>query len=249
MMSKGFIPLLHFLPLPLLLHFFLPSLLIFGTTGHAQETGVIRFQVDNENGYFEILLNDTLVIKQYRDTLPVGTYEAKAWSPGYEVKDFRFTISANESTDAYVKLDRSTAYQAYSQSYKSYRMKFHKAVTLPVSASLAVGITGTIFMIKAYDLQKEIKLNMDAYYQSSNTLEIENIKASINADNNRYNRMRTGFYVCAGLTGLGVITTVYTGLRFRNNVAEPVYSKQSPFADKMSLQFNPYGCALVIRIG
>jgi hypothetical protein len=219
------------------------------TLPFAQQSGVIKFQVDNANGYFEILVNDTLVIRQYKDTLPVGTYNAQAWSYGYDVKDFSFTILPDTAVSVYVKLDRSTVYQAYEQSYHNYRMDFHKSVTLPVSATLALGITSTVFMMKAYDLRTQVTTSISSYYNSPVTSEIAQIKEDVARLNSKYNTMRTGFYIGAGLTSLGVLTSIYTCNRFKQTSTEPTYSKQSPFAGKMSLNFTPYGYGMIIKIG
>jgi hypothetical protein len=219
------------------------------TQSFSQQYGAVKFQVDNANGYFEILVNDTLLIKQYKDTLPVGTYRAEAWSYGYDVEDFSFTILPDTAISVYVKLHRSTVYQAYEQNYQKYRMDFHKAVTLPLTTTLAFGVTSTIFMIKAYDLKKEVTTRISSYYASPVTSEIALIKEDVAKLNSKYNTMRTGFYIGAGFTALGVITSIYTGTKFRRTSTEPSYSKTSPFATKTSFHFTPYGCGMIIKIG
>jgi hypothetical protein len=103
----------------------LVGLFFISSNAISQDKGIVKFQIDNDNGYFEVLVSDTLLIKKYADSLAVGHYKAQVWSYGYEVEDFEFTISKDSVTLAYVKLNRSTAYVAYSQSYDNYRAKFH----------------------------------------------------------------------------------------------------------------------------
>jgi len=222
-------------------------LLSFHAAG--QNKGVVKFQIENDNGYFEVLVNDTLLIKKYQDSLPEGNYTAQVWSQGYDVKDADFTIKKDSVTLVYLKLDRSTAYAAYNQSYRNYRIKFHKSVTVPVCVSLGFAITGGVFMIRAFDLQKRINLDIANYSQTPNPTEIDLLKIAVAENNKKYNLMRTGFYVSTGLALLSIATTIYTSIKFKNNIEEPTYSKLSPFNDKMTLQFNGNGAAIIFRIG
>jgi len=215
----------------------------------AQNKGVVKFLVDNDNGYFEVLLNDTLVIKKYKDSLAVGNYKAQIWSYGYDAQDVEFTIEKDSVTEVYVRLNRSTAYQAYNQSYHNYRVKFHKSHTLPVSISIALGITSSVFMVKAYNLQKKINTDIGTYSQSSSSTEIDAIKAQVSIDNAKYNKLRAGFYITSGLTIVGIATSIYSAIHFSRYNTEPTYSKESPFKDKMTFQFYGTGGALIFRLG
>jgi len=223
------------------------SLLSLNSAG--QNKGVVKFQIENDNGYFEVLVNDTLLIKKYQDSLPAGTYAAKVWSQGYDIKDVDFTIKKDSVTLVYLKLDRSTAYEAYNQSYYNYRAKFHKSVTLPVCVSLGFAITSGVFMIRAYDLRKIINLDIDNYSQTPNPSEIDLLKIAVEENNKKYNFMRTGFYVSSGLAVLSIATTIYSSIKFNHNNQEPTYSKLSPFNNKMTLQFYGNGAAIIFRIG
>lgn len=224
---------------------------IFLVTGNsfAQNKGVVKFQIENDNGYFEVLVNDTLLIKKYQDSLPEGNYSAQVWSYGYDIKDVDFKVKKDSVTLVYLKLDRSTAYQAYDQSYHNYRVKFHKSNTLPFSVSLGLVITSGAFMIRGYDLLKQIKIDITSYSQTPVPSEIELLKVAVAENNRKYNLARTSFYVSSGLAVLSIATTIYTSIKFKNNNAEPTYSKLSPFNDKVTLQFNGNGAAIIFKIG
>ncbi|WP_158526908.1 hypothetical protein [Putridiphycobacter roseus] len=49
----------------------LSILFLFSVITHAQ-TGTIKFIIEQENGYYEILINDTLLLKTYKDTFSKG---------------------------------------------------------------------------------------------------------------------------------------------------------------------------------
>lgn len=215
----------------------------------AQNKGVVKFLVDNENGYFEILVDDTLLIKRYKDSLAVGHHKAQIWSYGYDIKDVEFTVKADSQTEVYVKLDRSIAYSAYEESYDRYRMEFHKSITLPVSVTLAFALTSGTFMLNAYDLRKKVVSDIDNYSLTTLPDEIALIKARVHDNNRKYNLSRTGYYITGGLAVAGIATSLYYGIKFRNNNVEPTYSKESPFSDKVSFQFTGNGFALQLKLG
>lgn len=215
----------------------------------SQAKGDVKFLIDNENGYFEILVDDTLLIKRYRDSLTVGNHKAQVWSYGYEVKEIEFMVSADSSTSVYVKLDRSSAYLAYQESYDVYRMKFHKAVTIPVVVTGTMAFTAGVCMLKAYDLKKQITSDIKDYHLTPQSDEIATIKETIESNNRKYTAYRYGYYVTGGLTLAGIAGSIYTGLKFRNNAVEPVYSKNSPFLNKSSFYFSPGMFLFTYRIG
>src|SRR5688500_4260958 len=74
----------------------------FTESARAQNKGEVKFLVDNQNGYFEILVDDTLLIKRYKDSLTAGVHKAQIWSFGYDVKDVEFTVAADTTTEVYV---------------------------------------------------------------------------------------------------------------------------------------------------
>ncbi|MBK6525323.1 MAG: hypothetical protein IPG07_07060 [Crocinitomicaceae bacterium] len=224
-------------------------LLISSHVSNAQNKEAVKFLVDNENGYFEILLDDTLLIKRYKDSLTVGQHKAQVWSYGYDVKEVEFTVEPGKTTEVYVKLDRSAAFGAYESSYAAYRVKFHKAVTIPISTSLALSLTSGAFMINAYNLRKTVLVDINNYSQTTIPDEIALIKNRVEENNRKYNISRTGFYIAGGLALAGIGTSIYTALKFKRSNPVPVYSKQSPFSDKMSLQFTGTGFVFQIKIG
>ncbi|MBI3135457.1 MAG: hypothetical protein HYZ14_12345 [Bacteroidetes bacterium] len=215
----------------------------------AQNTGVVKFLVDNQNGYFEILVDDTLLIKRYKDTLTAGPHKAEIWSYGYDVKEVEFMVVPDTTVELYVKLDRSTAYMAYEQSYHNYRQKFHKSVTLPVSLTLSMGITAGVFMLNGYDLKRQITADINEYALTPQASEIALLKASIESNNRKYTICRYGYYVSGGLTLVGIATSLYTGLKFRSDNEEPTYSRSSPFETRSSFYIGPGGFQFIYRIG
>lgn len=214
----------------------------------SQDTGVVKFQIDNDNGYFEVLINDTLLVKKYAETLPVGSYKAQVWSYGYDVADFEFKVDKDKVTETYVKLERSTPYGAYQEAYKNYRLKFHKSITLPITSTLVVGLTSGFIMLKGYDLRKKITSDINDYSITSNSAEIDALKLRVEENNRKYNRLRTGFYISSGFAVLGIATSIYTSIRFKRNNQEPTYSKQSPFMNKVGLGFSADGCTITLRL-
>ncbi len=214
----------------------------------AQDTGVIKFLVDVDNGYFEIELNDSLLLKRYRDTLPVGNYNAKIWSPGYVVKPISFEIKKNEVTDLYVEMAKNNDYLQYETDYKAYRTQFHKNYTAPISLTLLSSLSTGLFMVKSFSYRKLITEDIDLYYKSPTTNELDAIKLRVNSNNQKYNRMRTAFYINGGVT-MGLIgATIWSIRHFNENYTEPVYNKDSPFASKYSLNFTTNGCGLFFHI-
>lgn len=205
--------------------------------------------MDNENGYFEILVDDTLLIKRYKDSLEVGYHKAQIWSYGYDAKEVEFTVKADTITEVYVKLDRSIAYRAYEESYSTYRLKFHKAVTIPISISLAFSLTSGAFALNAYDLHKKVLIDINNYSQTTVPDEIAMFKLRVEENNRKYNINRTGFYITGGLALAGIGTSIYTAIKFKRSNTEPTYSKVSPFDNKVSIQFTGNGFALQFKLG
>lgn len=225
-------------------------LLFFASTFFVkgQDQGIIKFLVDVDNGYFEIELNDTLLLKRYKDTLPVGEYNAKVWSPGYVVAPISFTIEKDKTTELYVQMAKNNDFINYEINYKAYRNQFHKSYTAPISATLLSTITTGAFMVRSYSLKKKLTDDIDLYYKTPVTDEIEEIKARIDQNNRKYNINRTAFYINGGLTLAFLGGTIWSIRQFNKNNTEPVYIKESPFKDKYSLQINPFGCSFVIHI-
>lgn len=213
-----------------------------------QDKGIVKFLVDVDNGYFEIELNDSLLLKRYKDTLPVGKYNAKVWSPGYVVTNVSFSIEKDKTTELYVQMAKNNDFIDYENNYQVYRNQFHKNYTVPISASLLSAITTGAFMVRSYSLKKKLSEDIDQYYKSPITAEIEEIKARITANNRKYNVNRTGFYVNGGITLALIGGTVWSIRKFNKNYTEPVYNKESPFKDKYSFQINPFGCSFVLHI-
>ncbi len=229
----------------------LSSLLtLAGQVGYSQgdNMGTVRFFVNVDNGYFEIEINDTMLLRRYKDTLPAGNYKAKVWSPGYVLNRIEFTVVAGQTTEKHVNMVKNNNYMEYENDYKAYRMQFHKQFTAPLSLTLASAITSGVFMVNAYNSKKRVTADVELYHLSSVTSEIGDIKLRISENNRKYNRQRTAFYINTGFTCLFLGGTIWSYMNFNKNYTEPDYSKDSPFKDKFSLNLTPYGCSLALKL-
>jgi hypothetical protein len=214
----------------------------------AQDQGIVKFLVDVDNGYFEIELNDTFLLKRYKDTLSVGEYDAKIWSPGYVVTPISFIIEKDKTTELYVQMAKNNDFIQYEEDYRLYRNQFHKNYTAPISLTLISAITTGAFMVRSYSLKKSITNDIDLYYKTPLTSEIDLIKTRIEATNKKYNFNRSAFYINGGLSLVLLGGSIWSILHFNQNYKEPVYSKDSPFKDKYSLQITPFGCSFALHI-
>ncbi len=224
------------------------ALIFVSGSSFSQGTGIVRFFVDVDNGYFEIEINDTMWLRRYKDTLPAGDYSAKVWSPGYVVAPIDFTIVEGMVTEKHVKMAKNNDFVDYELKYKAYRMQFHKQFTVPLSVTLASTITTGVFMVNAYNTKKQINTDIDLYYKSPVSQEIDEIKLRISDNNQKYNRQRTAFYINTGFTFAFIGGTIWSYMNFNKNYTEPTYSKESPFKDKFSMNLTPYGCSFSIKI-
>jgi hypothetical protein len=215
----------------------------------AVDQGDVRFLVDVDNGYFEIVIDDTMYRKIYRTTLEVGHHKAKVWSPGYVSTIVEFDIKKNQVTDTYVKMAISNNRQEFEREYKAYRMQFHKSLTVPLSITLATALTSGAIMMSAYSLKQKIFEDIDLYFAAPTYEETIFYKDRIALNNTKYNRRRIIFYSGLGLTAAAVGTTIFTYTRFKKNTDEPRLISPSPFKDKFSWFVSPFGCSFKWRLG
>lgn len=223
--------------------------LLIGFSSFSQETGQVQFQVDVDNGYFEIVINDTMYLKLYKADLPPGHHKAKVWSPGYITTEVEFDIKSGEVTKKYVQMAISNDRQKFEADYKDYRMKFHKSLTVPGTATLALALTSGGFMMAGYNTRKNLVSNIESYHLSPTYSEVVTYKQNINDLNKKYNRQRVFFYSTLGLSAVALGTTIYTYSRFKKNNTEPQLNAPSPFKDKFSLNVGPLGCQIIWRLG
>lgn len=210
-----------------------------------ENEGVVRFAVDVDNGYFEVLVNDTLLIKRFKDTLKAGTYQAKVWSPGYITATIEFEVVAGKTTTKYVEMAYSNAKQQFEQDYSAYRKQFHKSLTLPASLAFGSAMLSGTFMILAYDKQNVIKEDIVLYNSASKASEVVEIKDRVEKNNRLYNVYRSTFYVGTGLTFALIGTTIYSYSKFKKNHPEPVLNDKSPWHDRFSLRISPVSGSLI----
>jgi len=128
-------------------------------------------------------------------------------------------------------------------------MDFHKAVTLPVSLTLGMGVTAGIFMLKGYDIRRQINADIAEYSMIPDSYDIEVLKASVERNNQKYNNYRYGYYITGGLTLVGIAGSIYSSVKFKRTHDEPTYSKSSPFQSKSSFYVGPGGFQFIYRIG
>ncbi|MEO9533185.1 MAG: hypothetical protein ABJG68_09625 [Crocinitomicaceae bacterium] len=223
--------------------------LVFSLNLNAQEKGTVKFLVDVDNGYFEIVIDDTTYLKKYKTDLAAGPHTAKVWSPGYITTEVQFNVEAGKTTEKYVKMAISNERQAFEADYKNYRMQFHKSLTLPLSVSLAAGVTTSAYMLLAYDTRKQVLTDIDSYHAAPSYSETVYYKNRIQTGNKKYGNLRAGFYTSLTLTALSVGTTIFTYRRFKKNYTEPKLNSESPFKDKFTMRVSPFGAQLIFNVG
>ncbi len=229
----------------LLLFFLVNSGLAWGQS----DSSVVKFLVEVDNGYFEILIDDKIYLKNYKTKLPPGLHTAKVWSPGYITNEVSFNVTAGQESEVHVKMAHTNQHAQFERDYADYRMRFHKSLTVPGTATLAGALTTGTFMMLAYDKKRTLLGLVDSYYAAPSYNEVVNYKEQINVNYKKYNRYRYGYYVAGGLTVGALITTFYTYRKFKQNNEEPVLNSRSPFADRFSWSPNGYGCTFKWRIG
>ena len=223
-------------------------LLLVVQIGFAQKTGTVKFFVDVDNGYFEIEINDTMLLKRYKDTLPAGTYSAKVWSPGYIVTPISFDVVAGKTTEKHIVMAKNADFIRYELDYKKYNREFHKHFTVPLTLTLVSAISSGLLMVNTYSLKKTLTTDIAAYYKSPYPLEIDGLKADIVSNNRKYNINRNAFYVNTGITAFLIGGSIWSYINFKKNYTEPTYNKDSPFKDKYSLNITPFGCTFALHL-
>ncbi|MBD3638222.1 MAG: hypothetical protein HUJ25_12790 [Crocinitomicaceae bacterium] len=211
--------------------------------------GDVHFLVDVDNGYFEIVIDDTMYLKLYKCQLPPGHHTAKIWSPGYVTNLVEFDVYKDSLTRKYVKMVISNERQQFESDYKEYRMKFHKSLTVPLSLTLASALTSGAFMINSYTTRKKVFQDIDLYFSAPSYQEAVLHKANMEEHNAKYNRQRIIFYSTLGLTAAALGTTIYTYRQFKKNNSEPEFYAPSPFKDKFSWYATPLSCGIKWRFG
>lgn len=216
--------------------------------GFGQDMGQVRFLVDVDNGYFEVVINDTLYLKKFKDSLPEGNYTAEIWSPGYITERKEFTIKSGETTDVNVKPIHNNDYEQYEYDYKAYRNEFHKSLSLPLSLTLTSAIYSGTVMLRMYNFRKKTADELALYDLSISSSEITDIKTNIDGYNTKFKRNRIFFYSGSVITALFAAYTTYSYGKFRRNSTEPTYNQDSPFKDRFSFMPNPTGFTMTLRI-
>ena len=223
--------------------------LMMSCYSYSQDKGIIKFLVDVDNGYFEIVINDTIFLKRYKDSLPVGNYTAKIWSPGYVITETEFKIEKDKTTETYVPMAKSNGRIQYEYDYTDYRMQFHKSLTIPVTTTLVTSLATGWFMMRSFDLKKVVGSDVELYSKSSVTSEIAEIKLRIDENNRKYNRNRISYYVTGGLSTIYLVGTICSYINFKKDYTEPVLNSESPFKDRFSFRVNPFSANFTYTFG
>jgi hypothetical protein len=215
------------------------SCFFLSTISFSQDKGVIRFAVDVDNGYFEILLNDTLLIKQYRDTLPIGHYDGVVWSSGYEAKEISFDVGPGENGMLHVKMKHNQAFFDNIQESISYDKKRHLFKHVPVAViflGLATSAVTTHFLRKSRDA---LDLEALKYGSIGSLWAIRQYKANFITQEKGYNRLRTLFYGGIIVSATTFVGAIFTFRYFNKNIHYSNLRENSPWNDKFSLNFGP----------
>lgn len=228
---------------------FFVLILLFQYSFAQSEKGQVNFLVEVDNGYFEILVDDSIFLKIYKTDLEPGKHSAKIWSPGYITAEVDFEVRANEKNNVNVPMVVSNERQNFEREYKEYRMQFHKHLTVPLTVTLAASLTTTTFMIYSYINKNKVQENIELYHYSPNYNDVQKYKGLAETHNLKYNRLRAGFYTSLTITGLSLATTIYTYRRFKKNYTEPKLNSTSPFKDRFSFMPSPFGFHLTYKIG
>ncbi|MCB9224125.1 MAG: hypothetical protein H6582_08125 [Crocinitomicaceae bacterium] len=219
--------------------------------GSAQDTdkGQVKFLVDVDNGYFEIMIDDTMFLKLFKCDLELGKHSAKIWSPGYITNQVDFEVFKDSTTEVLVNMAISNERKQFEADYKSYRMDFHKSITIPGYTTLGLGLATTGFLIAAYDTRRQVYADIDSYNYSASYIDAVKFKSDVLANNQKYNRLRYTYYTFLGLTAASLGTTIYTSVKFKRNRKEPTFNPDSPFKTSSTLYISPFGVSWLINIG
>ncbi|MFD1551978.1 hypothetical protein DNU06_01235 [Putridiphycobacter roseus] len=214
-------------------------LLFMSATSSAQVTGRVRYLIDQSNGYFEVLLNDKLITRTYRDTLDVGVYKAKIWSPGYKMVDTSFIIKENIETIVFIKMKLSKEFYSRSRSNVLRNKKRTTFFRLPMAVSLGGFVSTAYFSAKAIKVNKDVDLFIQDYNKKSNQGAVLNFKEELLLMQNSYNLNRKRLYTGLIVGGIGAGISM-VGLRYLNKKYpfKALFEEDSPFANKLSICYN-----------
>ena len=223
------------------------SILLFGlflinSVVFCQEFGTIRFgieldeQMDIDKRYFEIQLEDTLLINQSIVELPTGLYEGFIWSPGFETQEIQFEIKPNENTDLLMKMERTVEYLAYRQEMPLYLKKGKRFKRAPlIFMVLCAG--GTIFATERMtSFQRKLFQGEYDYQYTTSVRNMILLKDEMRLNTIKYNQYRTFFYTGLAATGVALIGSIWSARYFKRKIPKPYYNKESPFQNKLGLE-------------
>ena len=228
--------------------FLLFLLLSLSLYSHSQKTGIIRFAIEVDNGYFEIFLNDTLLEKRYKDTLPVGHYEGTIWSPTYKTKDISFDILEGDNGKFHTKLEHNEAYYEDIKASINYDKKRNLYKRLPVFLIVTGLITSGVvypFLSKSRDI---IDDRISRYSELSLPSYIRNFKTSFIQYENQYNTRRAIFYSGIGISCSAFVASFFSFRYFNRNFSYSNLKETSPWADRFSFYFTGSSTGFIIKI-
>lgn len=227
--------------------FFATVLLLTSASANCQEKGIIRFAVEVDNGYFEILVNDTLLIKSYKDTLPYGEYQAVVWSPTYEPRSISFIVNAPDNETVHIKMKRKQSYLSSIQSENTLQTKrkvmLHLPVTLSVCSFVGAGVSWVFLNKNRKILQEELP----KYGTIQSVIDLREYKENFAKAERNYNTSRAIFYSGIAIGAASTIFSIWSSRYLKKNFKRTQYKDHSPWHDRfswrigfssMSLNFN-----------
>lgn len=223
-------------------------LFLFSLTSYCQ-TGTIKFVIEQDNGHFEILVNDTLLLKTYKDTLPVGTYTAKIWSPSYKQLDTSFIIKKNIETICFHQLKRTENYYNEVKNMVLRNKKKSVYVRLPIFLSVVAATSTIIYSASASKQLKATNLFIQDYPKLESLAQVQVFKSELLGMQNRFNKTRTRLYTSLTLSGLFAGVTIYGNhLLNKRYPYKRLNLKPSPFIDKMSFNYSINSFSLILSL-
>jgi hypothetical protein len=174
-----------------------------------------KFYINQQFGVFEILLNDTIIIKHWRANLKPGAYKGQVWAPHYETSDISFVVEDGQETKVYVTLQKTTYLSEFESKLEEYYAKQRVLFSNPIVVSMfftAASLTTYGIATKTKGRLKKIE---DLYRVSTDPGEIFNLKNEYVRLSGVYDKQYRAQTILFGLTSVVYIISVKLILEFR----------------------------------
>lgn len=230
--------------------FFFILLYFLSLSSAISQTGIVKFGVEVDNGYFEILINDTLLLKRYKDTLPAGNYTAKVWSPTYETKEIEFNVVEGQSQNLHVKMRKTDAYLEYFSNRLTWDRKKQIQVNNPIIITSLFAVSTITFQRFIVHFNNKMVDMYSEYGAQKEVFKLKNYKRNFTALETNYNRFRSYFYGSLALTSVSAVTGFFTIRNFRKKYKgkRPYYKDASPWQNRVSFNGGFNNFSLIYRL-